>query len=290
MPCALPLTAWQQPGIKKPLVGNTPPRGPAELLKLGCGKCTNCRLNRAKHWALRCTLELQQHVSATFLTLTYQDKYCPPTLEKKHLQAFLKRTRSALRRSDPNRTLRFFANGEYGERYGRPHYHAILFGVSATERRALEALWRLGYCRADAITPGRIAYCAGYTMKKAAYDRNAGYREQISEHGEPYTYQPPFLQMSRRPGIGSAAREHTTSWRNYAILDGKKTALPRYLHQAWINAATETEQEILLQEKKKWRNENNTTTLTETYQQQLHASELIQETQRQIHATRTRKL
>lgn len=287
MPCNLPLTAWKQPGIDQPLVGDTPPRN-GELLKLPCGKCTSCRLARAKHWALRCTLELQQHTAATFATLTYQDKYCPPTLEKAHLQAFLKRTRAALHRSDPNRTVRFFANGEYGERYGRPHYHAILYGITAAERPTLEKTWRLGHIRADALTPGRIAYCAGYTMKKAAwqdYTRN----ERISPEGEPYYYQPPFLQMSRRPGIGSHAREHHDSWRNYAILNGQKMSVPRYLHESWLAQATETEIESLQTEKDNWKQNNNKETLTDTAQYHREANEKIAEAKRALHAE-TRQL
>lgn len=220
---------------------------PASVLTLllPCGTCLGCRQAQAKAWALRCRLELQQHDAATFTTLTYEDKYLPPTLDRRHLQLFIKRLRKRVEHK-----LRFFASGEYGENHTRrPHYHAILFGCDTKHYDAVQSCWGMGHTRSYPVTPATINYVAGYTSKKIGFKLQA--REAVDpDTGEVYTWQPPFIQMSRRPGIGSHARDnYTTSWRMYAISDGHRMPVPRYLHEGWKRTATPQEQEELLIEK-----------------------------------------
>lgn len=64
------------------------------------------------------------------LTLTYDTGHLPQngSLVKKDLTDFWKRLRYRLRRDKKVTDLKYFACGEYGDNYGRPHYHAILFG------------------------------------------------------------------------------------------------------------------------------------------------------------------
>lgn len=94
------------------------------------------------------------------------------------------------------------------------------------------------------VTPAVIAYVAGYTAKKINDNINHHGEHVDPETGEVYTWQPPFLQMSRRPGIGGHSRIHTQSWRDYAILNGQKIPVPRYLHDAWEQQATLDELEM----------------------------------------------
>lgn len=191
-------------------------------------------MSRARDWAVRCGLELSDHSATCFATLTYAPKYCPPTLSKDHLQRYLKRLRKRL---GSEHKIRFFASGEYGEENKRPHYHAILFGLN--DHPAIHDCWGAGFVRVDPITPARIAYCAGYTAKKSGYERIQKHQLLVDpETGEEYLHQPPFLQMSRNPGIGASARRHWTSWRTTAIKDGRHVPVPRYLHEAWKQNAT----------------------------------------------------
>lgn len=221
-------------------------------LAIPCGKCLGCRMAKAREWALRCHLEQQDHEEASFATLTYNDKSLPPTLEKRHLQLWLKRIRKAL---GPARPIRFFASGEYGEQTARPHYHAILYGIDEYDRELVEQTWGLGNTRLEQLTPARISYCAGYTAKKIGFPGQR--REQIDySTGEVYTWQPPFIQMSRRPGIGGNARRHINSWRLYAIHNGTRMPVPRFLHEAWKKQATEEQIEQLEIEKKTLRRYN----------------------------------
>lgn len=50
-----------------------------QVKALPCGKCIGCRLDYSREWAVRCTLEMQDHPKDTcwFLTLTYDDEHVP---------------------------------------------------------------------------------------------------------------------------------------------------------------------------------------------------------------------
>jgi hypothetical protein len=64
------------------------------------------------------------HDRSAFLTLTYADKMLPAdrSISVKHWQLFAKRLRKEVG------PFRFYHVGEYGEKKGRPHYHAMIFG------------------------------------------------------------------------------------------------------------------------------------------------------------------
>lgn len=200
----------------------------------------------AKAWALRCHLELQQHDSATFTTFTYDEKHLPPTLQKRDLQLAIKRLRKAVGTA---RAIRFFASGEYGEKTERPHYHAILYGLSVRDRDLIQDAWRLGGTRSYDVSPAAISYTAGYCSKKIGYKKLITEEQVDPSTGEVYTWQPPFRQMSRRPGIGGHAREWADSWRLFAIHNGSRMPVPRFLHESWKQQATPEEKEALELEK-----------------------------------------
>lgn len=129
-----------------------------------CGHCVGCKLDYSRTWADRMILELQSaHGNAVYITLTYAPETVPLgtyqdnngdlhtsyTLFKPDLQAFLKNLRARFSGNGdfpdfPQRSIRFYAAGEYGEFTLRPHYHAILFGLSLDDIRCVPALSPLG--------------------------------------------------------------------------------------------------------------------------------------------------
>lgn len=255
MPCAHPI-----PAVRPRLGGSLVLSGVREirdfgsradgvlqsgLLLLPCGSCVGCLLSRARSWAIRCSLELVDHSVASFVTLTYRESDVPVTLVRSHLSEFV---RSVRKRWMP-RKVRFFGCGEYGEWRGRPHYHALLYGCADEE--VVERSWPYGFATVSDVTPGRIAYTAGYCAKKVGMmfggDRDG---EVVDEStGECVRYQPPFLQMSLRPGIGGAARRYWRSWRAAAVYSGREVPVPRFLHESWKEHASVSELADLEREK-----------------------------------------
>lgn len=248
MPCFHPKNAWTTPGGA--IFFAAPPvthwaKNITTQIQIPCYNCRGCLKAHAQAWALRCRMEAQRYEHTTFATLTYADKYKPPTLSRQHLSLYLKRLRAAIARATEGEIttkIKFFASGEYGEHRRRAHYHLLLFGIPHWSP-LIQKTWKYGFTEADIVTLDRISYCAGYTDKKADQRYRAALPyNAISSDGEPYRYQPPFIQMSRNPGIAAYARDnYTKSWQLYAIKDGHKMAVPRYLKQGWKYTATDEE-------------------------------------------------
>lgn len=214
-------------------------------LKIPCGKCLDCQQRSKLHWVLRCTQEATQHQSVLFATLTYEK--APKTLSLRDLQLFHKRLRKLCAKEEVDgvpKRYRHFSCGEYGETHGRPHYHAILFGLNKNDEDAIDKAWGHGYTTIEPAGPGAIAYVAGYVNKKAELQTS-------DEDG----WVNPFIVMSRGGkngiGIGGHARKWRNSWRDHAVLNGNKIPVPRYYHQEWKDTATEEELQALAMDRKK---------------------------------------
>lgn len=161
-----------------------------------CGRCLPCNIQRRKEWTARMMLETIKHRDLTFVTLTYDDDHVPISLSpvdavplgnlrKSDLQDYFKRLRKAGLR------FRYYACGEYGENTERPHYHAILFGVSPFDEELLIEKWPHGHVQVREFTPQRAGYVASYTSKKLQF-RKKNHDGRAKE----------FSLMSRKPGIG----------------------------------------------------------------------------------------
>lgn len=248
------------------------------VVMVPCTTCIGCIKAHAQAWAFRCHLEGTRSPHNSFTTLTYDDEHLPYTLQLRDLQLFLK----SLRQAAPA-PIRFFASGEYGSRTKRPHYHAILFGynaVGADGQRMVQNAWKRGGVRTEALTPARISYCAGYTDKKAE-DRFLSVEHCDPETGE--VWQPPFITMSKKPGLASHARQWKNSWRLFAVHQDTKLPVPRYLHQAWRDTATETEIEQLQSEREAYiHNRDNSQPRMEAAEKIAKAKQQRSNEQRQI--------
>jgi len=208
-----------------------------------CGRCIGCRLERSRQWAVRCMHEASLHEDNCFITLTYSDKYLPAfgSLEVRAFQLFMKRLRRKVERK-----VRFYHCGEYGDELGRPHYHALLFGMDFADKYPwaersgnmawrsadLESLWKFGQSEIGSVTFESAAYVARYIMKKitgkAAEDH---YRRVDVLTGEISQIQPEYSTMSRRPGIGRGWIEKYVSDvypSDEVISRGRPAKPPRY--------------------------------------------------------------
>jgi len=169
--------------------------------------------------------EAKMHDQSSFVTLTYDEEHMPDgkscgcrprhaanSLCVDDCQLFLKRLRARL----APQKIRFFLCGEYGEKLGRPHYHAIIFGEDFSADRVplsselhdsksfqlcdsalLSETWGKGQVRVGDVSFDSAAYVANYATKKIVGDK-----EKVNAHYE--GRKPEFLLMSRRPGIGKS--------------------------------------------------------------------------------------
>lgn len=148
-------------------------------LMVCCGKCFACRRQRAREWALRLEHERPYANYGIFTTLTYDNEHIPKnySLKKSDLQNYFKRLRKY------GIKLKYYASGEYGGRFSRPHYHAVIFVYDTKykyedfitiydingrviQNGILADIWKNGNVQSSRVTTGRILYCVSYVDKK----------------------------------------------------------------------------------------------------------------------------
>lgn len=236
----------------------------ARGVPVACGKCPECCKRRIAGWSFRLLKEFKVSSSAYFITLTYDSRFVPITpkgqlaLYKPDFQLFIKRLRKA---NGAQKTIKYYAVGEYGERLWRPHYHAIVFNLELSAligeknanhiRQGLIALdgktkfksevWsrydehknRLGYCghvTVGEVNAASVGYCLEYMSKR---------RRVPAFDGD--DRQPEFGLMSK--GLGAQYVESARKWhrakladRLYCVTDdGHKVAMPRYYKDKLYN-------------------------------------------------------
>lgn len=169
---------------------------------LPCGHCEHCRWKQSRVWAFRLEQELLDwNGKAVFVTLTYNDENLPENAELKssHLCGFFKRLRYYLTEKF-NISIKYYACGEYGDRFGRPHYHAIIFGISEEFSAIIRHCWHYGFSREIRNVRGVEAmnYVAGYVQKKIgnSHEISRNYNGRV----------PMFSRMSKGLGLGFVAR------------------------------------------------------------------------------------
>lgn len=197
--------------LDSPAIGA--PKSNSYSVLVPCGKCIGCQIDYSRDWATRMMIELDHNPKAIFLTLTYRDSDLPKapngdaTLRKRDVQLFIKR----LRKAYPRYRIRYYLAGEYGSKTNRPHYHAIVYGLSLSDfpdarvhgynelrdayfvSPSLENLWSHGFCLLGGVTRQTCNYVARYVTKKQR------------KCDDDYVFNgraPEFNLSSRRPGIG----------------------------------------------------------------------------------------
>lgn len=223
MPCYFPKHAWlvydPETSTKRRISFNfhdafpehdVDPTKWSSFCPVPCGKCIGCRLERSRQWAVRCWAESLMHSENCFLTLTYSDEFVPPDFElrKRDLTLFIKKLRFYLD-SKFGKKIRYFACGEYGGRFGRPHFHVCLFGEDFSYDRkltdvlvtsssnlfsspSLDDLWGFGSCIIGNLTQESAGYTARYCLKKQSGGIDWDSLHEVKS----------YCVMSRNPGIG----------------------------------------------------------------------------------------
>lgn len=215
------------------------------------------------------------HERNAFITLTYDDEHLPEDggLVLADWQKFAKRARKAMG------PFRFFHCGEYGDQFGRPHYHACIFGEdygadkvdyrTVRDNRlytseALSRLWGRGFAVVGDVTFESAAYVARYVMKKITGPKAEEHYERIDKNtGEVRRVKSEYVTMSRRPGIG---KEWIDKWmsdvypRDFVIARGQQMRPPKFYDGQYERIAPgELEKvKVLRKERAAERDEDNT--------------------------------
>lgn len=224
MPCFSPLKGFRAFSVnasgKRSIVFN-PAEGYSDRpVELPCGKCVGCRLEYSRNWAVRACHEASLYDSNCFITLTYNRENLPPggSLVKDHFRAFMKRFRERVRYESGRTGIRAMYCGEYGDKFGRPHFHACLFNYDFEDKKFwkksrpgrfsrapemdlyrspfLEEMWPEGYSSVGSMTFESAAYVARYIMKK---QKGPDAAHVYAKAGKA----PEFLEVPRGPGLGA---------------------------------------------------------------------------------------
>lgn len=169
------------------------------LHEFECGKCPECLAKRSSTWALRAIMQAKESKKCCMITLTYDTfKYDDKgniigenlnlrNVDKRDCQLFIKRLREYFDRKKGVTDIKYILSAEYGKRTGRPHYHALLFGVEFDDcilhkeskrgnkiyrSKTLEKLWKNGICTVDSqnLNVAIAKYCTKYCMKDFGID------------------------------------------------------------------------------------------------------------------------
>lgn len=193
-------------------------------------------MHEAQSWERNC-----------FITLTYAEGKLPEHgfLNYTDFQLFMKRLRKAKGANKEN-PIRFYMCGEYGEKGGRPHYHACMFNLDFDDRepigkskagfvfdtsKELEAIWGMGHVTVQPLIKETASYCARYIMKKVFGDDAEKAYEYITAEGEILRRPPEFANMSLRPGVGGDWIDKYSGDvypLDAVVADGQKRAVPKF--------------------------------------------------------------
>jgi len=145
-----------------------------------------------------------------------------------------------------NHRVRYFHCGEYGEKYNRPHYHAILFGYDFPDKKLwkekaetklyqseiLAKLWGKGFCSIGDVTFESAAYVARYVLKKITGDEAENHYRYTDElTGESFQITPEYTTMSTNPGLGKSWYEKYKADaypKDFVTIRGKRLKPPKY--------------------------------------------------------------
>lgn len=208
------------------------------FIRGSCGQCVGCRLEYSRQWAMRAVHELEFHEHSCFCTFTFDNLHLPSDLSvsvRTH-QLLMKRIRKEF-----GSGIRFIMSSEYGEKFGRPHYHYCLFGLYLPDKEylyscngvkyytseAIQSVWPYGRVIVGDVTFESVAYVARYVLKKASSaDRFPNRNKE-------------FLLVSRKPGLGYQWLQKygsNTYDNDYVIIRGKKMKPPKYYDSKWAES------------------------------------------------------
>ena len=194
----------------------------------GCGKCIECRKQKARQWQARLSEEIIEDKKGKFVTLTFSNESLKELAEvtegegyekdnniaKKAVRRFLERWRKKWKKS-----VKHWLIPELGhEGTERLHIHGIIW---TDEIKDISEIWKYGYVRIGTyINEESIGYITKYITKKDEKHKNFEARILSSSGiGEGFS-------KGIRSKINKYKIEGTEE--NYINKSGRKIAMPMY--------------------------------------------------------------
>jgi len=210
-----------------------------------CGNCAECRSAHRRAWAFRLDYEAQYSATSLFVTLTYDDDNLLfadsdlAVLNYADIRNYFKRLRKE------GLKFKYFAVGEYGEKFGRPHFHILFFCKTSLKiDEIFRQKWEKGNVHIRPADFANIRYCLKDMLK---------FRGEFDHLEKEFR---PQIRVSKGLGI-----DYIESHKHYHMLNaneipkglplkGKPTSLmPRYYRNKLFNTAQKEYQSLLIASK-----------------------------------------
>jgi len=189
MSCFHPIKAWRVENNTRLVFSENHKydKYKTECLRIPCGRCIGCLLDRANSHATRCWCQTQTSDinECCFITLTYDNEHLPEGgyLKIKDEQDFWKR----LRYYKPECKIKYFGCGEYGPNTHRCHWHFCVWGYKPKDlvfykfnknsdklykSKELKEIWGNGFVIIGNLTYRSACYVSRYCTKKIFKKQN----------------------------------------------------------------------------------------------------------------------
>lgn len=228
------------------------------------------------------------HEESCFLTLSFSPEHLPKdeNVNVRDWQLFAKRLRKA------EGPFRFFHCGEYGDKFGRPHYHALIFGKDFFHDRvklrrsesgaqlyvseAIAKAWPFGFHSLGDVSYASARYVAAYAAKSAED------KERLRALGR----SPEYATASKRPPLGKTWFERY--WRDvyphdYVVVAGRKYRPPPYYDYLLEDQHPQVFEEVFARRVKKARE-------TDSEPERLRSKEKVVDAKARLWSTTPREL
>uniref|UniRef100_A0AAU8AUY1 Replication initiator protein n=1 Tax=Dulem virus 233 TaxID=3145710 RepID=A0AAU8AUY1_9VIRU len=192
-------------------------------IPIPCGKCVLCRIDIQKKIIDRLFCSYHSHDCSAFVTFTYDDEHLTipdgclnATLSKDDVHKYIDKVQHRI-----DLPFEYYICGEYGDSFGRPHYHALFFGLDyIIHKKFFEDSWKLGSVKVLPCNPNSFRYVTKYITKNTIADDNNYFD---------YGIEKPFHKYSRGLGI-SVFKEHfeEISKKGYFIFHSRQIFVNRY--------------------------------------------------------------
>lgn len=191
-------------------------------VEVSCRECDHCAATYKNTWVARCMAELQTNPHALAFTLTYADVDGVPPLgalvyRYRDVQLFWKRLRKAgVKKYGADFELRYIVVGEKGSRFGRCHYHGVMFSNHpikdlgkfsgarskgfSLNRRLDWSLWGHGFVECQPATRKGMSYALKYILKSRM---TAARSKGMGREGKTEYLASSYMWCSKRPAIGA---------------------------------------------------------------------------------------